>query len=506
MAKSLSSSTSLFKSRSKTSQRQELDVNFYLVLAIAAAITLSVYLLLLPFKTSFLGILLYERGFTQYLDIYFASIVIAITAIKYVKIKQEFNALSKNWLSQRLSVISLEEPSSEQVVNLQQSLAKEGSLIAARCSRVINAYMHSGDRKSASEFAIDDSSFYTSASESSYTFPRVLIWAIPLLGFIGTVMGISEAVSGFSSFLKKAEQIDQIKEGIGGVTNGLAIAFDTTLLALVVSIAVMIPLVLIERRETKLLLAIDMFINDKLLPKLKEKSTSFDETKIDFAVDRAIKAHLPSPQDIIQPVHNYAQQAVQALAESFLLEVNKVQNISDRLANQIEKVNEATLAKVENVSSNLIERMSTTQKDTLKDRQDFLIFFQHQNLTNQDIVKDIQELIEQAKVNNTSVSSSILSIASGLTIQTEQISQQLNQASNALEGRVSSLEKCIEKLAELSQLQQNHEQNLNSAEQVTQFKHILSEMQNSFDQFRSAVEQLNKPRRITLVEQDKLEG
>ena len=49
MAKSLSSS-SLFKSRSKNSHRQELDVNIFLVLAIAVAITALVYGIFFLFK------------------------------------------------------------------------------------------------------------------------------------------------------------------------------------------------------------------------------------------------------------------------------------------------------------------------------------------------------------------------------------------------------------------------------------------------------------------------
>jgi biopolymer transport protein ExbB/TolQ len=505
MAKSLSSSI-LFKSRSKNSHRQELDVNIFLILAIALGITAIVYGIVFLFRDSYVNELLYKRGWTQYFDIYFASIVATIAAIKFIRIRQEFKALSKNWLSQRLSVISLEEPNSEQVLNLQQSLAKDGSLIAARCSRVVKAYMNSGDRKSASEFAIDDSSFYISASEASYSFPRVLIWAIPLLGFIGTVVGISQAVNGFSGLLKGAEQIDKIKEGIGTVTTGLAVAFDTTLLALLVSILVMIPLVLVERQETKLLLAIDVFINDKLLPRLKEKQSIFDEKVINTAINRAIEKHLPNPQDIIQPVNDYAQQAVQTLAQSFLIEVNKVHNLSNQVVEQIDKVNNVTLTKVEDISLKLLEQMALVKEDALKDRQEFLSFFQNQNLTNKNIISEIQETIEIAKTNNSSVSSSILSIASGLSLQTEQISQQLNRASQSLENRVGSLEECINKFARLSQIQQNLEQNNNNAEQTNELKEVVREMQNTFAQFRSAIEQLNKPRRITLVEEDNLKS
>jgi hypothetical protein len=82
---------------------------------------------------------------------------------------------------------------------------------------------------------------------------------------MSTVVGISGAVTGFSDFLGGAEEIDQIKEGIGVVTSGLAIAFDTTLLALLLSVLIMIPLVAVERFESQLLLAVDIYLNDRLI-------------------------------------------------------------------------------------------------------------------------------------------------------------------------------------------------------------------------------------------------
>ncbi len=59
---------------------------------------------------------------------------------------------------------------------------------------------------------------------------RYLIWAIPSIGFIGTVRGIGEALS----------LADQALAGdISGMTNSLGVAFISTLVALVISILLM---------------------------------------------------------------------------------------------------------------------------------------------------------------------------------------------------------------------------------------------------------------------------
>lgn len=71
------------------------------------------------------------------------------------------------------------------------------------------------------------------AVETSYALVRGLIWAIPTLGFIGTVLGLSEAISGFGSVLADQSDIGGLTLSLQGVTAGLATAFDTTLIALV---------------------------------------------------------------------------------------------------------------------------------------------------------------------------------------------------------------------------------------------------------------------------------
>ena len=322
-------------------ERQKLDVNFWLISLMGLLLFIAIYTLTLLFlRPTFVGVLLYERGFTQFLVIYLACFVVSLTVIKLIKLQQESVALRRSWVPQ---TVTFDNPRSRDLLTLQNNLTKQNQLLPIRCSRILGAYIQSGSRKVASELALDDSTFYLSATETSYTFPRVLVWAIPLLGFIGTVIGISQAVNGFSSFLEQAGEIEQIKEGIGTVTSGLAVAFDTTLLALLLSVLVMIPLVLVERMESRLLLRIDIYINDFVLPRFKEKGENLDYDGINQSVRQAFQDYLPNPEALIQPAEMYAKQAVENFSQSFITEIGKLLQLSGNLMEQIEKINNMSL-------------------------------------------------------------------------------------------------------------------------------------------------------------------
>ena len=462
------------KKRSRNSKRQELEVDPILLYAIAGAIFLITYLVtgIIPgIRQSYVGKLLYEQGFVQFVVVALAALVIAFTALKFFLLKNEYDALSKIWIADH---IPLNQPEAHEVSYFQERLIKDGSLVALRCGRILKAYMQSGDRSVANEFALDDSSFYLSASESSYSVPRILIWAIPLLGFVGTVIGISGAVRGFSGVLETSGDVEAIKEGIGNVTTSLGLAFDTTLLALFLSVVIMIPLVLAERYESKLLLGIDVFINDKLLPRLKKVTNEqLDRQAINQAVEGAIKEHFPNPQDLVQPAHNYAEQAARSLATGFISEISKVQDVSSQVISQVNDI----------------------RQQTNRDRQEFLSFFAQQQQSNQELVQQIRGIVEEIRTKN-------MAAANDLNAQTQGISEQLEKAAQILESRVGSLEVATQKMTDFQQIQQGLERSFASLEKTAQLENVLAGVKDNLSQLQPILRQLNKPRRITLVEQD----
>jgi len=147
--------------------------------------------------------------------------------------------------------------------------ARESFLV----NRVKRGLEHFRVRKNASEVSevlSSQSDIDANAVESSYSILNVFIWAIPILGFIGTVIGISAAVGGFSTTLEASDDVNALKESLKGVTGGLGTAFDTTLVALVMSMMVMFPTSSMKKAEEDLLNWVDEYCNENLLKRLND--------------------------------------------------------------------------------------------------------------------------------------------------------------------------------------------------------------------------------------------
>ena len=85
-------------------------------------------------------------------------------------------------------------------------------------------------------------------ASQGYGLVRFVIWAIPIMGFLGTVIGITEAIACLSP-----TQLDNIS----GVVAGLGTAFDTTATALALSMVLMFIQFMIDRYEQGLLAEVD---------------------------------------------------------------------------------------------------------------------------------------------------------------------------------------------------------------------------------------------------------
>ncbi|OYP29813.1 hypothetical protein CGZ80_23750 [Rhodopirellula sp. MGV] len=86
-------------------------------------------------------------------------------------------------------------------------------------------------------------------SHESFALVRIIVWAIPMLGFLGTVIGITQTLGGLD-FSNGTAAVDNLK-------SGLYVAFDTTALGLVLSIAAIFLQFPVEKNEQQLLAAID---------------------------------------------------------------------------------------------------------------------------------------------------------------------------------------------------------------------------------------------------------
>ncbi|PHS08280.1 MAG: hypothetical protein COA78_12935 [Blastopirellula sp.] len=92
-----------------------------------------------------------------------------------------------------------------------------------------------------------------STMETSYSIIRGFVWAIPVLGFIGTVIGLSQAIGGFGEVVGNGGDINDITSSLSVVTAGLSTAFETTLLALVFALIIQLAMTFLKKSEEEFL-------------------------------------------------------------------------------------------------------------------------------------------------------------------------------------------------------------------------------------------------------------
>ena len=149
------------------------------------------------------------------------------------------------------------QPAAEAVV-LAESLADARSDEAAsgrpvtvlerRLGEALDLVVRTGSADSLEDHLKYLSDLDAARAAQSYGLVRFVIWAVPIMGFLGTVIGITEAIAQLSP--------TQL-ENISGVVAGLGVAFDTTATALALSMVLMFLQFVIDRREQALLGEVD---------------------------------------------------------------------------------------------------------------------------------------------------------------------------------------------------------------------------------------------------------
>ena len=110
--------------------------------------------------------------------------------------------------------------------------------------------------------------------QQRYSLARILIWATPMLGFLGTVLGISQALGGIS-----VGPDNDFETMMNGLRGSLYVAFDTTALALTLSMVLMFAQFLVDRFESQLLALVDQRSRSEIFHQFESASGSSTDDK-----------------------------------------------------------------------------------------------------------------------------------------------------------------------------------------------------------------------------------
>ncbi len=118
------------------------------------------------------------------------------------------------------------------------------------------------------EEVLNRSALEANIMETSFIPVGAFLWAIPIMGVLGTTIGLSQAVANFAGALDPDSDFAQLIGELGKVTPSLALAFDTTMVALGVSILLFFEPAGVRQRDEDALAQLDEFCLAELLPRV----------------------------------------------------------------------------------------------------------------------------------------------------------------------------------------------------------------------------------------------
>ncbi|NLB65797.1 MAG: hypothetical protein GX803_04945 [Lentisphaerae bacterium] len=290
---------------SAQAQRANTDVNLWIELGVALVLTVLVCFGLhkanqlgisLGGIIQFLDLLINQRGPIQWLEMGCFFVCVLFMFLKTRVIRNQIHYIVSD--TAELSSLSMENDDDLQL--LRRRIHDEGldslSILLGRLDRGLALWLATKDVGRVGDWMGSESSRDSSMSDLTYTLARTMMWAIPILGFIGTVQGLSAAVGGFGDFLSGAADLGAIKGAIADVTIGLGVAFDTTFLALMLVTIVQFPLSSLMRREATVLGEIEIYIDEHFvarLPSAEQQAVVIEN--LEDSIEAAFRRYIPDP-------------------------------------------------------------------------------------------------------------------------------------------------------------------------------------------------------------------
>jgi biopolymer transport protein ExbB/TolQ len=178
-----------------------------------------------------------------------------------ILVAQHRRLLDKNYVAATDERVILPEDSRAYSRPLESLPPAEQETFLPRLLGVaLNRFGATKSVQDAAEAVRDECEFELSSYDAKLSMIRFTVWAIPAVGFVGTVRGIGAA-------LQQAQSA--VGGDITGVTLGLGVTFNSTLTALMTCIIVMFCMHQLQQAQDRFVLDARMYVDRRLIRQMR---------------------------------------------------------------------------------------------------------------------------------------------------------------------------------------------------------------------------------------------
>lgn len=456
--------------------------------------TVAVFFLVGPLKGTqfnYLWGLVRDRGPIQYIELFMAFMVAAQVALKIRILRTQLRVMAESPVDTNVDLnddVQIQDLRKQLVANPMFSQ----SIVLSRMDRILAMWLEQKDVARISNWASAESSRDSASSDSSYSLSRVLIWAIPILGFIGTVQGLGGAVSGFSNFLSGAADLSQIKEAISNVTIGLGVAFDTTFLALMLVTFLMFPLSALQRREENLFVEIDIYLDDNVISRFPSpESKPIVIENLEDSIEAAFRRYIPDPDRYDEVFTRSIERAAGTVEEKFSGLINNyeavLRDLTGRLSASLSTVGDAMESSLRKVAGEV------------KEQGEELLVARRQ--VAQEEVDSLKRAMEEVNASADAIAAQYRENAQVIEAATRESAEKSLTAASELVKQVEEVTRLAGGIQELLKIEQAVERSLAGIASASEFQNTLEDLRKHLATTDAFCSRLSKPRVITLREE-----
>ena len=210
------------------------------------------------------------RGWTPYAMVSLFVMAMVVLFVKWRKLQFQRRAFGVELVPVGASFALTQDTALDVLKTLNAAVDDPRRFILfSRIERALLNLRNVGNISDVSEMLRSQAENDENHVDASYGLLAGIVWTIPILGFIGTVVGLSGAIGGFGAVLTADAALSSLKESLVPVTGNLGVAFDTTFVALVLAMVVQMGMTLLRRQEDLFLDACRDYVHVNIISRLR---------------------------------------------------------------------------------------------------------------------------------------------------------------------------------------------------------------------------------------------
>ncbi|MFT5292474.1 MAG: biopolymer transport protein ExbB/TolQ [Planctomycetota bacterium] len=308
--------------------------------------------------------------------------------------------------------------------------------------------------------------------ESKYTGVKVIQWCIPIVGFLGTVVGITAAIANLST-----QNLDQ---SMTAAVGGLSTAFDTTALALALSLMLAPVIHAVSQRHFGITLRVNALLRSILKQPAAKASTG--DSLSDLA--KAVREQSQTMSAGFSTLQGHAQDLGKVVANQ-LTEAGRRVSIE-----ATEAVKDAVSTSAAAAAGEVSKALAVTSRETLESLGN--AWRESAGKLEQTSVEMLQTFTSQWEP----AMSGLSTVASSV----EGMAKDIESSSDAVKRHSKVLQEAVGSTREIIGLERSLNQNLAALEAMETWQELQASLTSTFTLLQGSVKAQREPtRRVNLT-------